>query len=416
MSTVYWLGTADAVSQVSTGSIDSVDATPSNNTFAVTIGGVSISQVGDTNVATTAAALVASLNASTHPYFAAITWANPSAGNITGTADTAGVPFVAALTETGAGTGAVTDFSATTASSGPNDWSTAANWSGGAVPVNSDDVILADSSVSVLWGLDQSSVALGSLTIRQSYTGRVGLPRSSFATSALNTDSSKTEYRGTYLQIGTTALAVGQHFGPGSATGSGRIKLDLGATACTATIFDTASNSTDAPLPAVRLKANSASTDIYVRAAPGGVGVAADVPDETSTIRKMSVVGTPSSIRVQVGAGTTITTYEQQGGNNVLQSAGAVATVSASGGTLATEGAFAVTTLNARGGTVYPNSTGTVTTMNVDGGTVDLTASNVARTVTTLNRNSSGVVVYDPDVVTVGTLASNAAIKLASTG
>ena len=103
MTTLYWLGTADAVVQIGTASIDSVDATPANNLFIVTIGGVAISTLGDTNVATTAAALVVLLEASTHPYFTAITWTNPSAGNIVATADTAGIPFIAALTETGVG-------------------------------------------------------------------------------------------------------------------------------------------------------------------------------------------------------------------------------------------------------------------------------------------------------------------------
>jgi len=79
MATIRWISGTIAVAQLETGSIDSVDATPANNTFTVTIGGVAISQVGDTDVATTAAALVVLLNASTQAYFAAITWANPSA-------------------------------------------------------------------------------------------------------------------------------------------------------------------------------------------------------------------------------------------------------------------------------------------------------------------------------------------------
>ena len=40
MAVRYWKPRTVAVAQVDTGSIDSVDATPSNNVFAVTIGGV----------------------------------------------------------------------------------------------------------------------------------------------------------------------------------------------------------------------------------------------------------------------------------------------------------------------------------------------------------------------------------------
>ena len=172
----YFLGSADAVAQVATGSIDTVDGTPANNTFIVTIGGVAVSVVGDTDVATTATNLRTALNASTHPYFEAITWSG-SAGDIIGTADAAGAPFIAALTETGAGTGTVTDFAATTASSGPNHWDTAVNWSLAVVPVNTDDVRIRDSDVTIAWGLAQSAVTLDTMKVDRSYTGRVGSPR-----------------------------------------------------------------------------------------------------------------------------------------------------------------------------------------------------------------------------------------------
>ena len=84
MAQVNWRGGTTAVAQVDTASIDSVDGTPANNTFFVTIGGVVISAVGDTDVATSATNLRASLNASVHPFFAAITWSG-STGDIIGT-------------------------------------------------------------------------------------------------------------------------------------------------------------------------------------------------------------------------------------------------------------------------------------------------------------------------------------------
>jgi len=195
-----WEGRADAVAQIATGSIDTVDGTPANNTFVVTIGGITVSEVGDTDVATTAAAFVVTLNASTHPYFAAITWANPSAGTITGTADTAGVPFIAALTVTGGGTGTVTDFAGTTVSSGPNDWSTAINWSLGTVPVNGDDVFLRKSDVNISWGIDQNAVTLDSLIIEKTYTGKIGLRRTEFATTS-DAETHSTTENPVYLEI-----------------------------------------------------------------------------------------------------------------------------------------------------------------------------------------------------------------------
>lgn len=105
------------MAQVSTAVITAYDTA---TTYKVTIGGVVVSVVGQGGTtATTATALRTALNASTHPYFAAITWSG-SGSDITGTADTAGVPFIATSSVT-AGTGTFSAFSTTTASAGPND-------------------------------------------------------------------------------------------------------------------------------------------------------------------------------------------------------------------------------------------------------------------------------------------------------
>ncbi len=406
MATVYWEGTADAVAQVDTGSIDTVDGTPANNTFTVTIGGETVSVVGDTDVSTTAGNLVAALNASSNPYFSGITWSNPSSGDITATADNAGEPFTATLTETGAGTGTVTDFSNTTASSGPNDWSTAGNWSGGAVPVNSDDVIIKDSKVNILWGLDQSAVDLTSLTIEQSYTGLIGLPRKHFTTNAngSNFTETKVEYRQDYLDIGWTTADIGVMTGPGSANGSQRLKLDNDkAGASTTTIHNTAGQAKEDGLPAVRLMAANASADVYVRSAPGGVGIAVDAPDETSTVGTVSVSDTSSRSQVFTSNGVTMTTYQQNGGNNVVDAAATITTVTVDGGELRTEGTQASTSVNVNGGTFIPNSTGTITTLTQTDGTVDASQSNQARTITTYNPNG-GTRIANDSYLTITTL------------
>lgn len=398
MGTLYWRGDADAVAQISTGSIDSVDGTPADNTFTVTIGGVAISQVGDTDVATTAAALVASLDASTHPYFAAVTWTNPSAGNITGTADTAGVPFVAVLTETGSGSGAVTDFADDTASAGPNDWSTGDNWftsggSQGTAPVSTDDVIIENTSISIAYGLDQNSVALNSLRVDQSFTGKIGLSRVVFATSAdgATTDSTKVEYRDHYLKIGSEFVDIGQALGPGTATGSTRIKINnVDAAASTTTIHNTASTG-DGIFPAVRLLNTHSSSTLQVRKAPGGVGVASDEPGETTTFATITISDETAGAKFFTGPGLTLTTYVQNGGTSSLKIVedGTVTTMTVNGGVLTTNGDFTVTTLNVNGGTVNTNHERiggvAVTTANLNDGTTNVRGSATARTWTTVN-------------------------------
>lgn len=377
MATIYWEGKADAVAQVHTGSIDSVDATPSNNDFTVTIGGVAVTVTGDTDVATTATALRTALNASTHPYFSAITWSG-TGGDIIGTADTAGVPFVAALTETGAGSATVTDFAETTANAGPNVWSTAGNWSGGAVPTGSDDVIIENSSVPILW-LPSSAQSLNSLTIRKSFTGVIGLKTDTFATSATGEDTSKPEYRTDYLKVSTAQCDIGEHFGTNSVVGSGRLKIDFGsATACQITVHDSKTSATETSLQPIRILASNASTDLYVR--KGIVGVATNDPAETSTLGDINVSyidGQTSDSSVFIGVGVTLTNLITTGGTTITESA--------------------PTTISCDAGEVLIAADGTITNLNISG---DVTSSGSQATITNCSLFSGGIYTTDFNRVT----------------
>ena len=411
MASKYWIGTADAVAQLETGSIDTVDGTPSNNTFAVTIGGDTVSVVGDTDVATTAGNLVTQLNLSTNPYFSAITWANPSGGTITGTADVAGVPFEASLTVSGAGTGTVTDFATTTANAGPNDWGTAENWSDGVVPVSSDSVTIANNSVNIIYGLDQNAVTLAELVIKKSFTGKIGLDYKLFSTSldGDTTNSAKTEYRETKLKIGATVVRIGDKDGFGTQSGSSRINLDLGTAVSTVTVVDTASTSSDSGRTAVRIQANNASTDIFVRNGSGGVSVAKDEPNETSTVGDVICSNIGTGAVLQIGSGVTLTNYEQSGGVCLLDSASTVTSVKCTGGTLTMEGDYTVTTLAVSGGTVRDNHEKTagdaVSTLTVEtGGTYNTQGSSKSRTINDATIDLGGILVTDTNFVTYTTI------------
>lgn len=410
MAEKYWIGGAAAVAQVSTGSIDSVDGTPSNNDFTVTIGGQTVTVTGDTDVATTAAALVSALNNATHPYFSGITWTNPSGGDITGTADTAGVPFEAALSVSGAGTGSVTDFSDDTASEGPSDWSTAANWSDGAVPAASDDVTISNSSDNISYGLDQNAVDLSSLTIDQTYTGKLGLPYNELTTSAdgETTDSGAPEYRQSYLKIGYDTCALGRNIGTGSPAGSRRLKIECDkAGASTTTVYNTAANPFELGSTAVRLLLSNAGHDVFVRSARGGVGIGLGEPDETVTMGDLNITSTESTTRVITGAGVTLSNWYQRGGTNVIQAAATVAGVTVEGGELSTEGDYTITTLEVTGGSVFANHIKTsgdaITTANLKGGTLSALRSNESRTWATVNPDG-GTLAADADVLTISTL------------
>jgi len=260
------------------------------------------------------------------------------------------------------------------------DWATAANWTGAAVPVNGDDVYFVDSSQSVTEGFAQGAVTLGSLNIAQSYTGLIGTAAG-------------------YLVINATVLRIGYHYGPGTPAGSGRIKLNLGAAASTAIIFNTGSPD-DSYLPAVRLLCNHANTTVEVR--KGTVGIACE-PTETSTLSKVSVSyvsQVTADADVYIGAGVTLTTLDKSGGDCVLECA--ATTVTNGAGKLITAGSGAITTMNCTGGTIESNSSGTITTCNAfDAGYIDFTKAQAARTVTTLKIGNSARISLDPSIITL---------------
>ncbi len=409
MGSLYWIGKAVAVAQVGTVQITGMDGTPANTTYILTVGDQTVSVVGDTDANTTATALGAAWNASTHIYFTTVT-ATVATDTVTLTADTAGVPFTTTASVSG-GTGTIGAYSATTASAGANDWSTADNWSSAAIPVNDDDVTIQESAVNICWGLDQSAVELDSLVIKKSYTGRLGLKYTEVATSAdgTTTDSTDVEYRPTELEIDTPVLNIRRHAGPGTPAGSGRILINLGTVVCTVTIEDTASAATDSGRPAVQLTIAQSSTNVYIESAPGGVGIGTERPSTTSTVGVVSVTAPSAASKVVIGTGTTITTYTQSGGNNTLQAAATVTAATNNGGTLMIDGAFLITTLEVNAGTTVPNNIpaagAAITNLNHNGGTVDGSRSSQARTWTTytLGTNNASLIA-DDDVVTITTL------------
>lgn len=405
MAKKYWLGTAPAVKQVSTVQITSVDATPANTTYTVTIGGVTISVSGNTDVNTTASDLQVALTASAHLYFTAVTW-TVLTDTVTGTAAIAGVPFVAASSVSG-GTGTIGAVTTTTASAGPTHFATAANWSGGVAPIAADDIIYADGSVNCCYDLN-SSLDFASFTVRKTYTGKIGLPLNAFTTSAdgNTNDAAKTEYRDRYLICGPAVLNLGVASTIGTPTGSSRIKIDNDrGSASVCTVFGTAS-SADGNKPAVQYKAAHANADVFVRDAPGGFGIAVDAPGETATVGDINVTADDTTTLVEIGEGVTLTNFIQNGGTNFLKAAATITKVEVNDGELTTEGDYTVTTLESNGGTVLCNHIKTaaaaVTTLNMEGGEVDFLGNNEARTITTLNPNK-GTIRMDNAFITVTT-------------
>jgi trimeric autotransporter adhesin len=391
MSTTRWLGRAKAVAQVETISIGGTVVI--GDDFDVTINGKTITFTATAGTAANVVAgLVAAMNASDAPTeFAAVTWADATP-DITGTADAEGVPFtVSVATDSAAGTIGTTT---STAATGPNHWDNAANWSGGAVPVNGDDVYVDNSAVSILYGLDQAAVTLDSLHVAASFTGggTIGLPKTNA--------SGYPEYRDDYLAISATVVILGA----GSGTGSGRIKLNLGSNQAAIDVRTTGA-SAEVGLPAVQLLGTHASNTLTV--ASGSVGVAIG-GGEVSTLATVTV---SASASVRLGTGCTLTTVTTAGACEMEASA---TTLTINGGTATVLGAAAITTLNINAGTCDYQSSGTVGTANV-AGTLDASRDPTSRTFTTTNMKAGGTILDLHDSITfTNGIALDAAVNVVS--
>jgi hypothetical protein len=328
-----WRGIATAVAQVTTVQITGYDAA---TTYKLTVGGQVVSTVGTGGgVNTTATALAAAWNASTHPYFSTVT-AAANTDTVTLTADTAGIPFVVTSSVTGGG-GTIGAATTSTANAGPNVFTTPANWTTNLAVVSTDFVTFKNGNIAVLWGLANSAIAPASVIFEQSYVGQVGLYyNKGFITGVTNSTSGTTityntsypEYRDDYLAIGTAILRIGEST-PGGTQNSGSplIKADLGTTDADTFIFNTG-RSTDS-LPPVQLKNTHANSTLKVFA--GTVGVCSEDPADTGQFATI----TNSGGQLVVGKGVTLATMDHQGGGSVIYTSPSTLRIEAAGVNLA---------------------------------------------------------------------------------
>jgi hypothetical protein len=396
-----FLGTATVQAQVDTftpgGTIESDDI------FILTVTGfdgsteVVSAAAGGTGVSDVTAALETAWNSASGTIIDTLTIADNTT-DVTLTANAAGVAFKVTPSTTEAGGGAADDQTftraATVANGGPSDWQDANNWSLGTVPGedaggdDTENVYVEDSDIGILYGLNNTGATyfLQSLHMVRTHTGPTG-------------HNGATGLVGDYLQVETANLFVGELFSTGTASGSGRIKINTGATQACDTIVYFTSNPSDQNKTAFRYLSGNASSNIKeIRV--GSVGVAAQT-GETTTIGDILVsfetsIGTDA--KLEIGAGVTMTNLDCVGGETQLKCA--ATTVECKGGTLTTSGTGAISTSTIDGGEFRPASSGLITTCNLESGTVDFTISAEARTVTTLNHNG-GNLKYDSAFLTI---------------
>lgn len=241
-----------------------------------------------------------------------------------------------------------------------SDWDQTDNWSTGTVPVNGDNVYFNNLSapVQVLANIDQSAITLDSLTITAGFEGTIG-------------DNT------TFLQIGADNVLVGGEAG----NGSQRINLDLGTNASIVDVFSTPTTGADTNFSPLRIKANSASTDIQINGSTSNVSIV-DEDDATGTVGDINVVNCNS---VTIGKGCTYTNFSQLSGTTEIQEA--QGTIVLASGVLTLRGSSAVTSITQTDGTCISNTIGTITTYTGRGGTLDTIQSALARTITTLTKS-----------------------------
>lgn len=310
MATLYWKGHAPAAMQVTT---ITPGGTVPNETFTISVGDVDLTYVaGASDTATDIAQALSDLwNNSTHAYHTSIT-ASQNSDQVSLMSDIAGIPFVISGS---ASASATLTINTPTSNSGPHDWATASNWSTGTLPGDGDVVIFEHNGVPVLFGLNQSTVTLAALHIKQSYTGKIGLDDAVFHIDSDTLDPSQCEYRQTYLTIGVESIHIGEHTGQNIASGSSRIKIDTGSIQTLLHVHNTSSTSSDTHQQVVRWKGTH--IDNVVRIVRGKLGIASNLPGESTSLSALYVgqadsLGSDAS--VVLGPGVTLTNLYQAGG------------------------------------------------------------------------------------------------------
>ena len=263
-----------------------------------------------------------------------------------------------AIATTQSGSAGVAAFTANTATAatGKNFFDNLDNWSGGAVPIDADDIVYDSGNVDCLYNIDQSSLTPASLTITAGYTGKIGLP-------ITNKDSSQfpyVEYRDRYLKLcdssdnTTTLVAIGE----GEGAGSGRLLLDFNTGQVTGNIYRTGQPPGDGSAP-LQIKGTHASTTWQVVRGRVDFAPLAGESCVIATLEMAYVTNQASDAQVFCGAGCTPSTIDKEGG--VLQVNSAIGTlIKNSSGETTINGTGAVAGLIVDGGTIYYNTSGTL--------------------------------------------------------
>lgn len=248
-------------------------------------------------------------------------------------------------------------------------YSTSGNWSPSGVPAAADDVIITAGSGAITSGLDQSAVTIKSFTREIGHAGAIGNGLNDPLKLVVGGAGSFVDLGGTntaYINLGSSTAPVKvREAGGASTNGIGLYLLGTGGI----TLLTVLSGS-------VRCVGFSVKDGELL----GG-----------TTFFDYNCTLTDSGNALFFVSGSAQVTIEA-----------AVDDVRVSGGQLTINGSGAVSDIFCDGGLVISNTSGTVAKITADGqGRVDLTKSGVSRTVTDMTRSGSGIIDYNPNVVTL---------------
>jgi hypothetical protein len=410
MATRRWLGKAKQVTQVNTVTIantwtqnDTVTITVDGIVFVVTIGTLTtITQVattlkqafnGETLTDTSASAspTIAQGGGQAIPQLAEIT-ATAAAAVVTLTANTSGKPFTITVSESTAGDGTATGATPTAAT---GKWfaNNAANWTGGAVPINNEPILFDSGNVDVLYGLSLA-IQPTSVTVTKGYTGRIGLHE-------VNTDSLNkpyAEYRTKYLTFVSNTVTTTYHLFEGSGTGSSLVRIDAGAGKSIFNIYGSGARQI-ASYPSLLLQGTHVENVVNCVQGDAGLAFFATELIEIDEVRCGN--GRPGGAVLVFGAGTTFNTVliDIVGGDVTLETATAGGDIDISGGgSLTVRGTAAHANIDVQHGTCNYNSSGTLATLALGSrGVFDRSGDLRACTITNLVQLFATSIIRDPN-------------------
>jgi hypothetical protein len=246
--------------------------------------------------------------------------ATVNSSTVTFTADAGGKPFTMSAGETAAA-GTITFTAEATAATGPYHADKADNYSGDALPVTGDHLIIDTGDVDLLHGLSLG-VQLLTLTKYKSYTGKIGLPN----VNRDNTSLPFTEYRTPKaLTQADDSIITTYNLEVGDGQGSSRQRYDAGAGNAIWNVYG-AGGREDTAVPTTLLAGTDAANEL--NNFNGDVGFAFYIDEEGTLAKLKNGNGSLTSAKTYCGAGADLTACEIEVNGGTLTTNSAISTSS----------------------------------------------------------------------------------------